>query len=294
MARPIGVKAAKGKGKRTMEEEGNPLMEFQSMWEIRQKDFALKEKLNKQKLLDILIAKTEPLSELEIGLKNKLINDMSYASLEMRDSYVWSTCDIRRQQPIPRSRVDVWVEIHRFDSVVSSSPLSSLPSSPSSSPPSFPRRFRRLRCLCIVFVVVSSSSPSSPHRLHRCLRVVSVVSIVTESHRPSISCLSIYVSSGQRNEVFVGGEGGEDASDLLRFSKLLPLRRRKNKEEAQETKVQKKRRRLREQETEENEEEEKPTWIHKKSTLNLRLHFYVSLLSYLLLVLVEPIWINNS
>ncbi|CAF1725548.1 unnamed protein product [Brassica napus] len=205
-----------------------------------------------------------------------------------------STCDIRRQQPIPRSRVDVWVEIHRFDSVVSSSPLLSLPSSPSSSPPSFPRRFRRLRCLCIVFVVVSSSSPSSPHRLHRCLRVVSVVSIVTESHRPSISCLSIYVSSGQRNEVFVGGEGGEDASDLLRFSKLLPLRRRKNKEEAQETKVQKKRRRLREQETEENEEEEKPTWIHKKSTLNLRLHFYVSLLSYLLLVLVEPIWINNS
>nr|VDD29824.1 unnamed protein product [Brassica oleracea] len=118
MARPIGVKAAKGKGKRTMEEEGNPLMEFQSMWEIRQKDFALKEKLNKQKLLDILIAKTEPLSELEIGLKNKLINDMSYASLEMRDSYVWSTCDIRRQQPIPRSRVDVWVEIHRFDSDV--------------------------------------------------------------------------------------------------------------------------------------------------------------------------------
>ena len=76
MARPIGVKAAKGKGKRTMEEEGNPLMEFQSIWEIRQKDSALKEKLNEQKLLDILIAKTEPLSELEIGLKNKLINDM--------------------------------------------------------------------------------------------------------------------------------------------------------------------------------------------------------------------------
>ncbi|KAG2277100.1 hypothetical protein Bca52824_059655 [Brassica carinata] len=28
----------------------------------------------------------------------------------------FSTCDIRRQQPIPRSRVDVWVKIHRFDS----------------------------------------------------------------------------------------------------------------------------------------------------------------------------------
>ncbi|KAF8091806.1 hypothetical protein N665_0435s0006 [Sinapis alba] len=34
------------------------------------------EKLNKQKLLDSLIAKTKSLSELEIALKNKLINDM--------------------------------------------------------------------------------------------------------------------------------------------------------------------------------------------------------------------------
>ena len=46
------------------------------MWEIRQKDFTLKEKLNKQRLLDSLIAKTEPLTELETTLKNKLINDM--------------------------------------------------------------------------------------------------------------------------------------------------------------------------------------------------------------------------
>ncbi|KAF8085066.1 hypothetical protein N665_0683s0008 [Sinapis alba] len=81
-ARPVGVKAAKAKGKRsvsrprTLEDEGKPLVEFQSMWEIRQKDFALKEKLNKQKKLGSLIAKIEPLSELEISLKNKLINDM--------------------------------------------------------------------------------------------------------------------------------------------------------------------------------------------------------------------------
>ena len=75
-ARPIGVKAAKGKGKMTFEEEGKARMEFQSIWEIKQKDFALKEKLNKQKLLDSLIAKTEPLDELEIALKNKLFNDM--------------------------------------------------------------------------------------------------------------------------------------------------------------------------------------------------------------------------
>ncbi|KAG2281969.1 hypothetical protein Bca4012_050483 [Brassica carinata] len=50
-ARPVGLKASKAKEKRL-------------------------EKLNKQKLLDSLIAKTEPLSELEIALKNKLINDM--------------------------------------------------------------------------------------------------------------------------------------------------------------------------------------------------------------------------
>ncbi|KAL0716355.1 hypothetical protein Bca4012_065677 [Brassica carinata] len=78
-ARPEGVKAAKGRGKKavtkpaTLEEEGR---EFQSIWEIKQKDFALKEKLNKQKILDSLIAKTEPLTDLEIALKNKLITDM--------------------------------------------------------------------------------------------------------------------------------------------------------------------------------------------------------------------------
>ncbi|KAF2556001.1 hypothetical protein F2Q68_00014098 [Brassica cretica] len=74
-ARPIGVKAAKGKGKRTFEEEGKPVKEFESFWDIRQKDFALRDKLNKEKLLESLIAKTE-LDKLEIALKTKLINDM--------------------------------------------------------------------------------------------------------------------------------------------------------------------------------------------------------------------------
>ncbi|KAF8085057.1 hypothetical protein N665_0684s0009 [Sinapis alba] len=62
--------------KATLEEEEKERMEFQSIWDIRQADFALKTTLNKQKLLDRLIAKTEPLSELEIALKNKLISDM--------------------------------------------------------------------------------------------------------------------------------------------------------------------------------------------------------------------------
>ena len=61
MAQPEGVKAEKAKGKKgvskpaTMAEEGR---EFQGLWEIRQKDFVLKDKLNKQQLLDNLIAKT--------------------------------------------------------------------------------------------------------------------------------------------------------------------------------------------------------------------------------------------
>ncbi|KAF8107748.1 hypothetical protein N665_0117s0020 [Sinapis alba] len=82
MARPFGVKAAKAKGKKpvskkaTLEEEEKERMEFRSIWDIMQADFALKATLNKQKLLDSLIAKTEPLSELEIALENKLINDM--------------------------------------------------------------------------------------------------------------------------------------------------------------------------------------------------------------------------
>ncbi|XP_048625258.1 glutathione S-transferase T3-like [Brassica napus] len=85
MARPAGVKAAKGKTKpavskgKTSEAEGKLCVDFQNMWEIKQKDFELKDKLNKQKLLDSLITKTEPLTEPEIALKNKLIKDMLVA-----------------------------------------------------------------------------------------------------------------------------------------------------------------------------------------------------------------------
>ena len=79
MARPVGVKAAKAKGKKsvskqaTLEEEEKHRMEFQRFWEIRQKDFVLKATLNKQRWLESLIAKTEPLSELEIALKISLL-----------------------------------------------------------------------------------------------------------------------------------------------------------------------------------------------------------------------------
>ncbi|KAG7552510.1 Myb-like domain [Arabidopsis thaliana x Arabidopsis arenosa] len=90
-ARPIGVKAAKAaakaKGKAKLSpvegEETNALKEIQSIWEIKQKDHAAKEKLiiikekkNRTKLLERLLGKTEPLSDIEIDLKNKLINEL--------------------------------------------------------------------------------------------------------------------------------------------------------------------------------------------------------------------------
>ncbi|KAF3585562.1 hypothetical protein F2Q69_00031610 [Brassica cretica] len=70
--RPTGVKASKAKAKRSVGEGGKNLLDFQQMWELKAKDIAAKEKLSQTKLL----AKTEPLSELEVALKNKLIKDM--------------------------------------------------------------------------------------------------------------------------------------------------------------------------------------------------------------------------
>ncbi|XP_013617543.1 PREDICTED: glutathione S-transferase T3-like [Brassica oleracea var. oleracea] len=83
-ARPIGVKAAKAnKGKRAVGEEEKILQGFQQMWELKQKDLQeqtqllnMKNKVNKSKLLDSLLARTEPLTELEVALKNKLISEM--------------------------------------------------------------------------------------------------------------------------------------------------------------------------------------------------------------------------
>uniref|UniRef100_A0A0D2ZVB9 No apical meristem-associated C-terminal domain-containing protein n=1 Tax=Brassica oleracea var. oleracea TaxID=109376 RepID=A0A0D2ZVB9_BRAOL len=76
MARPIGVKTAKAKAKRPVGEEGKNLQELRQMWEIKANDLAMKDKLSKTKLLDSLLAKTEPLSELKVALKNKLITEM--------------------------------------------------------------------------------------------------------------------------------------------------------------------------------------------------------------------------
>ncbi|KAL1191057.1 Glutathione S-transferase T3 [Cardamine amara subsp. amara] len=77
--RPLGVKAAKGKEKRStksVEQGDKNLTQFQSMWEIRKQDLALKDKLSDKKLLDTLLSKTKSLTEMEMTLKEKLISDM--------------------------------------------------------------------------------------------------------------------------------------------------------------------------------------------------------------------------
>ncbi|KAG2281874.1 hypothetical protein Bca4012_050383 [Brassica carinata] len=70
------LSAAKGgRSKRGMEDDKS-LSAFHTMWSLKEKDLAGKEKLSKMGLLDRLIAKTEPLSEEEEALKKKLIREM--------------------------------------------------------------------------------------------------------------------------------------------------------------------------------------------------------------------------
>ncbi|XP_010445809.1 PREDICTED: glutathione S-transferase T3-like [Camelina sativa] len=94
MPHPPGVKAAKGKSKKSsntkpaVEEDGKAFFEFQlerveRMYEMKQKDFALKEKEFAMKkehinhvILENLIAKKDSLTESEKALKDKLIDDM--------------------------------------------------------------------------------------------------------------------------------------------------------------------------------------------------------------------------
>ncbi|KAL1196220.1 Glutathione S-transferase T3 [Cardamine amara subsp. amara] len=73
--RPPGVKAAKGKGKKRVD-EGKDVVELQTIWEIKEKDNANKLTLSNRRILENLIAKKDPLSPTEQALKEKLISDM--------------------------------------------------------------------------------------------------------------------------------------------------------------------------------------------------------------------------
>lgn len=84
LSRPPGVKASKAKGKKslsnkpTVDQESKDMLEFQEMWAIKEKDLLLKDKLSDKKLLDSLLLKTEPLNDMELALKNKLISDLYF------------------------------------------------------------------------------------------------------------------------------------------------------------------------------------------------------------------------
>ncbi|XP_013624324.1 PREDICTED: glutathione S-transferase T2-like [Brassica oleracea var. oleracea] len=88
-ARPEGVKKAKSRLKAQLSAKemeatsSNTVEKLQGLLEIRKQDhelkkqdFEMKDKLNKQHMLETLLAKKEPLSETEVALKNKLISEM--------------------------------------------------------------------------------------------------------------------------------------------------------------------------------------------------------------------------
>lgn len=68
-ARPMGVKAAKAAGKRKKNGKEEEMSQLQAILEK-------KDKLQKQKILDRLLAKKDPLSEMESSLKLKLMAEM--------------------------------------------------------------------------------------------------------------------------------------------------------------------------------------------------------------------------
>ena len=67
--RPVGVKAAKAAKKRKKTGKEEELAKLESLLEI-------KKQISKQSLLESLLAKSEPLSEMESALKMKLLSEL--------------------------------------------------------------------------------------------------------------------------------------------------------------------------------------------------------------------------
>ena len=68
--RPVGIKAAaKASTKRKKSGKEEELSQLHAIMEVKQK-------LSKQKLLDRLLAKKDPLTEMETSLKLKLMSEM--------------------------------------------------------------------------------------------------------------------------------------------------------------------------------------------------------------------------
>ncbi|XP_024014667.1 glutathione S-transferase T3-like [Eutrema salsugineum] len=77
-ARPPGVKASKANAKKAggVKAETKDMKEFSSMWDMKQRNLEMKDKIRDKRILESLLAKTEALTEIEIALKNKLISAM--------------------------------------------------------------------------------------------------------------------------------------------------------------------------------------------------------------------------
>ncbi|XP_024008037.1 glutathione S-transferase T3-like [Eutrema salsugineum] len=79
--RPLGVKAAKaakkkGVGSSSNKEEEVDMKKLQTMWDLKDRDLAMKDKITNKKLLNTLLLKAEPLTEIEEALKTKFINEL--------------------------------------------------------------------------------------------------------------------------------------------------------------------------------------------------------------------------
>ncbi|WZZ57322.1 hypothetical protein YC2023_057429 [Brassica napus] len=72
-SRPEGVKAAKAKRNTG---KGKSVAEIATVWEMKKDDLVRKERLSRLAILDTLLGKTQPLSEAEEVVKNKLLAEL--------------------------------------------------------------------------------------------------------------------------------------------------------------------------------------------------------------------------
>ncbi|KAL0665348.1 hypothetical protein Bca4012_102186 [Brassica carinata] len=74
-SRPPGVKASKARGKKPVV-DGKVFSDFQNIWSLKKEDLAMKERLSKMRMLELILAKEAPLDETDDVLKKKLINEL--------------------------------------------------------------------------------------------------------------------------------------------------------------------------------------------------------------------------
>uniref|UniRef100_A0A0D3AM81 No apical meristem-associated C-terminal domain-containing protein n=1 Tax=Brassica oleracea var. oleracea TaxID=109376 RepID=A0A0D3AM81_BRAOL len=74
--RPTGVKASKAASAKKPIADNEASLKFQTMCSMKEKDLALQERVSKMALLNSLISKTDPLSEIEQAVKTKLLKEM--------------------------------------------------------------------------------------------------------------------------------------------------------------------------------------------------------------------------